>query len=414
MSALVNGGTRQLLMICICLLFFSIPVEGAEFSFHPSITVSEEYNDNVFDTSTHRVGDFITRAMPGATLKYVAPLWDWDAGYTFEYRNYARGNHSDELTHNATIRGAIKLIDEFMLVDVNDIYSRVSLDLARDVTTESPFVNQSDRNNFTVSPYFLWRLWHETTLKTGYRYINVWYRDPSGISKTDHVAFAELAYVVSPKLTLTGDYVYTHEIDSPFDFDKQDSYAGFRYEYADNSFISAQAGNTWITYVNGPRVSNVFWNANLSHVYGDIRVLLNTGIVYDEDPRGNISKVTNYSASVSKEIHRGELRFFSSYSNYNRAGVVPPTERRLAIGVSGRYEFTGNLTGTLNLSGERYSPNSIPYRFLANPTLNYALGQNLTMSFTYWHVSNFRNLDVNSPDFGPQVNRFIVELRKVF
>ena len=48
---------------------------AADFTIRPSITVSEEYNDNVFGTNI-KTTDYITRLMPGITFGYVGPFWE--------------------------------------------------------------------------------------------------------------------------------------------------------------------------------------------------------------------------------------------------------------------------------------------------------------------------------------------------
>lgn len=407
-------------LCCVATLFagFVAATAGAaEIEIHPSITVSEEFNDNIFDTPADRRSDFITRVLPGFSLRYLAPFWDWDTSYTFEYRNYAWGARGDEITHTVAARGIVRLIDEFMLMDVSDTYRRVSLDVARDATLESPFVNQSDRNTFSASPYLLWRPTTNSTLRTGYRYVTTWYREPSGVDRTDHGAFAEGAYEFTDKLSLTATYAFTREDTAVSVFDKHDSYAGFRYEYADRSFISAQGGNSWISYDTGRNLSNPFWNAAITHAFDGVTINLSAGITYTEDPLGDIVKETSYTGRIAKQIERGELALFSAYTEFDRTGAGTPLPKRLTVGGTGRYEFTERLSATIDLAGEKYervSAGELPYRFIGGTGFSYTLGEGFTVAVTYRHISNFRNLDADSPEFGSQVNRGVVELRKTF
>jgi len=138
----------------------------ADFAVSPSIAVSEEYNDNVF-VSPDRRTDYITSLMPGIILSYNAPFWDWDLAYNFAYRYYARKSQEDDFAHSMSMHGLTRLIDDFLFLDISDNYSRVSLNIARDRTLESNFVNQSDSNNFTASPYLRFHPVPKVSMRTG-------------------------------------------------------------------------------------------------------------------------------------------------------------------------------------------------------------------------------------------------------
>src|SRR6266567_5518108 len=45
---------------------------------NPSIAVSEEFTDNVFQSQANKKSDFITHLSPGLAFKYRTPFWDWD------------------------------------------------------------------------------------------------------------------------------------------------------------------------------------------------------------------------------------------------------------------------------------------------------------------------------------------------
>src|SRR5213593_2609538 len=56
----------------------------------PSISVSEEYNDNIFVNNRHRQWDFITSFSPALTLYVNRPAYQLSAGYSFGADLYAR------------------------------------------------------------------------------------------------------------------------------------------------------------------------------------------------------------------------------------------------------------------------------------------------------------------------------------
>jgi hypothetical protein len=387
-----------------------MPAYAAEFSIKPTLAVSEEYNDNVFETRDFRKTDYITRALPGLALKYNAPFWDWDIAYNFDYRYYARNSKTDDYTHNLLAKGNVKIIDEFMLLDISDSYKRVSLNVTRDYTQESLVANQSDSNTFTASPYFLLRPGTHATVKTGYRYTNVWYRDPTAIDKREHSGFVDAVYEYSPKLSFNADYTFTHQ-NSVNGFDKYAPYAGARYEYADKSFVFAQGGYTWIHFKNRSDFNNPFWNAGITHTFEPYSVYFNTGVQYPEDPQSGLTKETDYTLGMKRTMVRGDVGASVYYSKYD--GINVDMTRKYGAGITGRYEITAKLTGNISFNAEKYdhSTGSYTRRFYVNPALGYALPWDITVALNYTFV-DYYSPGVFNDNY--RVNRVILEVKKTF
>ncbi|AJE03483.1 hypothetical protein GPICK_09095 [Geobacter pickeringii] len=400
--------TAALFLCCSSVSF------ATEFSFHPSLAVSEEYTDNVLERSTDKKSDFITRVLPGISLLYKAPRWDWDGRYTFDYRYYAKRNRSDEITHDAAVKGQIRVVDEFFFVDLDEIYKKVSLDVTRDNTGESLFFNQSDRNTFTVSPYFVWRLNPKAKLKTGYRYMNTWYKEPTGVDRTDHSGFGELAYEITPRTTFTAGYTFTHQDSSLNDYDKHDGYVGGRYEFDERSYLFGQVGYTSIRYDFGQNVGNVFWNAGFSKTFDSLTAHVNTGVKYTEDPQSNLTKETFYSGGLDYLFGRGEASLFLNYSDFDRIGPGTIDTTRYTAGVRARYELVPSLTGSAGFEADNFVRSymlNTPRRYFATASLSYLLSEGFTLTATYIYVDYYSPTVVGD---NREINRAILELRKIF
>jgi hypothetical protein len=393
---------------------------ASDFKLMPSIVVSEEYNDNVFETRDNKKTDYITRALPGIALKYNAPFWDWDIAYNFDYRYYARNSREHDNSHNLLGKGLIKIIDDFLFLDVADTYRRVSLNVARDVTQESLFVNQSDSNTFTASPYFLFHPGSKVTVKAGGRYTNVWYKDPNAIDKREYGGFADATYEYSSKMSLNAGYAFTYQ-NSINAYDKHAPYAGARYEYADKSFVFANGGYTWFEFKNGVSSKNPYWNGGITHTFGTYSVYLNAGVQYPEDPVTGVTKETNYNFGINKSFDRGIAGLSVYYSKYSRPDTfltianVTNTDisKKYGASVNARYDITTGLSGNLNASVEKYDHYTGSYtrRIYVNPGLSYLFPMDITVSLNY----NF--IDYYSPGIfsdNYQVNRVVLEARKSF
>jgi uncharacterized protein (PEP-CTERM system associated) len=150
-------------LIGIVLLVTVSEADAAEYRVEPSLMVSEEYNDNIFLTPQNRQDDYISTFHPAVHFTYAASLWDWDLYYAYDYRYFSRTYpHHDDMTDatRAALSNLTRIVEDFFFLALRDDYSKVSLDVARDFTAQSPFVNQTDQNIATVNPYFGQRRLH--------------------------------------------------------------------------------------------------------------------------------------------------------------------------------------------------------------------------------------------------------------
>jgi len=405
---------------------------AAEMSLHPSLAISEEFNDNIEETATNKRSDFITRIQPGGTFQYMSPLWTWDARYTFEYRNYARRSSENEYLHNADLKGSITLIDNFLFLDVSDSYRRVPLDVTRDqATISSLFLNQTDQNIAIITPYTLWRLGEKTNLKTGYRYTDTRYWG-NGIDRREHTGFANLSHEMTSKLTLSAGYAFSRLLSQPSRYNRHDVSGGFKYEYAEKSFIFGQVGNSWLSFSSGDKTNFIFWNAGVTHDFNVVTATFetrsqisvdpsvaqtkNTGSQISVDPLAVSTKETSYSGRLEKNLQRGAVNLSVAYIEYENVVASDPNRRhRLSFSTGGHYEVLQDLTASLSATADRtsrLSQSDTPYRFLGVLGLSYAFKKDLTLGVTYTYATYRQDLDTSAGSIN--VNKAVVEVKKVF
>ena len=399
----------------LCSLVAAAPAGAANFDLVPSLTVSEEWNDNIFETAANRRTDFITRAQPGFTSRYQAPVWRWDMGYAFDYHHYARGSRGDEYTHNADLRGTVTLLDNLLFLDVSDTYHRVTLDVARTVVTESSlFLNQTDQNNAAVSPYLQWRLGQKNSLRTGYRFTDIRYWG-DGVERQEHGAFADFSHEVTAKFSLSAGYAYTRLESEPTRFDKHDVSGGFRYEYADRSFVFGQVGNSWQQFLGGTGVNYLFWNAGLTHDLGGAVAVLETRLQTAVDPLAVTTRETSYSGRIEKTLDRGLLSFAAAYLEFSDSQNNGSIRKRLSFTAAGRYEVFPDITANLAVTTERFSrraADDYPYHLVAGGGVSWAFKDNLTLGVTYYYATQRREIDRSTAAI--DTSRAMLEVRKAF
>lgn len=286
---------------------------AADFSFSPTLTVNEEYTDNIAEDKQRTLGsEFITRAMPSVALHYGTSFWVWDLAYRFEYRYYAQNKKKNEELHNGSAKTRLTLVDEMFFLDASDEYSRVSLDQSRDTTKESLFLNQSDQNIVTVSPNMVLRPTSKLILRPMASYQNIWYRDPAGVGRNVYSAGLGIDYQLTEKLTLISNYQYTLT-DAENNLSRAHNLlSGVKYEFFKKSFIAVQGGYSWIK--TGQRYSsNPLWDISANYA-GDIyNIRANAGQKYANDPTSNrITLNSNYEIGLDLTFDRASLSFTSA------------------------------------------------------------------------------------------------------
>jgi len=414
------GMIRSLIMaspVCIGLVMGTIGQScAAELEFKPSLGVSEEINDNIYETSSNKRTDYITHVLPGATLHYLTPFWSWDGGYTFDYQKYARKSQNDQYTHDANLRGNVSLLNNFLFLDVSDTYHRVSLDVARDVTTESSlFLNQTDQNIAIVSPYLLWRLADKSTLKTGYSYTDTRYWG-EGIEKREHGGFADFNYELTSKFSLSAGYDFARNEAMPVRYDKHDVYGGFKYQYGEKSSLFGKLGNTWQKFNEGENVRYLFWDVGIIHDFGIAVATLESNVQTTEDPLAVSTKMTNYIGKLDKTLQRGAVGLSSVYSEYVNTQTGARNQRKLSFSGNARYEVMESLVASLGATAERFYQTTFVtdsrYHLSATSGLRYTFNHDIILSLTYTYET-YRN-DLNNADETRDINRGIVEVKKIF
>jgi len=390
-------------------------VSAADISFRPSLAISEEVTDNIYEVTNDTRTEFITRIQPGFTSRYQAALSNWDIGYNFDYRRYERHSRGDEYAHNGVLRGNLSLLDNFLFVDVSDNYHRVTLDVSRNAATQnSLFLNQTDQNIAIISPYLLWRLRGDNTLRTGYRITDVRYWG-EGIDTLEHGAFADLNHEVSSKFSLSAGYAFAHLESQPSQYNRHDLSGGFRFEYAERSFVFGQIGNSWQHFNNSADVSYLFWNAGINRDFGVAVATIETRVQTAVDPLSVSTKETSYSGRIERTLERGMIGFSTSYSEFVNTETDSGNRQRLSFNVTGRYEVLPHLTASLSATAERFYYNSgsdFPFHLNVASGLSYTFNDDIALSLNYTYDTQRHDLD--SAMSALESNRVVVEVRKTF
>jgi hypothetical protein len=400
--------------ITIFLFSFTSIVEGVEYSFQPSITIGEEYHDNILLDDEETIDDYITRVQPSIKFNYNAPRWDWDVFYGLDFRYYAKNTRSEDITHDLRAKGLIELINEFFFIDINDTFKRESLDVTRDFETESLFVRQSDRNIFTGSPYFVLRPSSTVSITTGYIFEDVRYDEEIGVDRRDHIGFVDTAYELSPQFTINGRYSFTQEDSDLLDYDKHDASLGLRYDYKGESHIFLTVGNSWLDFRGADKYSRIFWDAGIIHFFPAFTTSLTSFIDYIKDTEGGLFRRDSYIFAIDKTSERINYGISLDFTDYRNAVNKVLDTRSYGVNGNITYKHTPKITGTIVFKADKFEEkleNTYTRRYRPTVKLDYLLLEDLVLSFIYRHV------DSSSPKIegnNYKSNRYLVQITKNF
>lgn len=411
--------SKQIYLILIAVLAL-IPLlqtrASAELRIQPGLTLSEEYNDNIFLTPENPEHDYITRVMPSIQASYSAPIWEWDLAYTFDFRYYERRTRTDDSTHVLTLRNHTSVIRDFIFIDLKDDYRRVSLDTTRDYTLQSLFLNQTDTNEFSFMPYARLNLSTHTTGTTGYQYRNVWYKEPSAIDKTEHIVFADIMNELSARTSLGAGVKSTREMARTVSYTKMDAYAGPRFEYAEGSHIWLTLGNSWFSSINQDRGTQVFWDAGISHRFISYVVGFNAALTYIDDPTRIQRREDKYVGTFRKEGERYTLSATAGRWEYRN--VLTKHLQNTRNGIAGTVGYFLSEALQVSYSGniDRYEDNqadTFTMVYLNTARLEYTFPASTVLALDYRFEHGY-SPDVVNYGMNYDNNRILLEVRKLF
>ncbi len=398
-------------------LLCAVGPAAAESRIQPALAVSEEYNDNIFLSPIDPVHDYITRVLPSIHFLYSSSLWDWDVAYAYDYRYYADKSVIHDSTQAISLTNHTTLVNEFFFVDLKDIYSRVSLDPAHDYTQQSLFVNQTDANVASASPYFAFHLSSHMTATTGYEYRNVWYKDPAAIDSMGHSVYAHIGDEMSLRTIMTADIRYTRIESRPLTINKTDVSAGPRYEYAEGSTLWFIIGNSWFASEQQEfRGTQAFWDTGFSHKFMTYTLSFNAALTYVDDPNFILRREDRYVATLRKDTERFTLGLTAGLWEYRDILTKHLQDSRYSTSGTVSYALTPELKGTYSLTIDRFEDNqqqTFSMLYLNEVRFDYLLAEKTTLSLDYKFAHGYSPDAVNFFQ-NYDNNRITLELSKRF
>ncbi len=388
----------------------------AERIVEPSLAAGEEYVDNLYLDPVNEVHEYITHIIPAIRGTYATPLWKWSLDYSYDYRHYGRDTVDDDADQNLKLQGAIAIVKQTLFLGLRDDYGRISTTPVHDYTRESLIRNLTEYNAFETNPYASLQLATNMTMTLGYRYRNVWYKDPAAVDRTVQGVAADIVRDLSDRTHLTASFDQERTVTAPNTIKRTTLLFGARYEYRADSFLWGKAGDT-ATVVGGDRTeTRLVWDAGLEHHLTNATVHFETGRTWIEDPLAVERREDRYLASLRVGAERRtQMGVALAVREYGDDRFTD--ERKYSSSVDFSHLLSQRVQGRYAFAIDRYeqypagAPDTMTIVYLTDVRFDYHAGEHFTLSMQYRYADSYSS--TRYPD-NYTVNRVLIEARTSF
>jgi len=262
--------TKIVLILLLAPHFFfvsMISVSRAELSLIPTISLREEYNDNIFLAPYNEEDDFLTTISPAIALTYAAAGMDLSLDYRLDFDFYAYNADRNEIRQLGRFESTVSPYRDIFFIKVSDVFARVPIDVRRQVALDNLLTNTTDSNRFIVNPYLEYPLSETFRARVGYTYENVWYATGVGDDAENNSADLSIIKEISSKMTASLTYTYlSHRPDRTEDYDRQNAGLGIDYKISPKLSLNVGAGQTWFAYKTGTELDSTIWNIKADYL----------------------------------------------------------------------------------------------------------------------------------------------------
>jgi hypothetical protein len=404
---ILRTGLNIVFTVSVILLFCYIPVSiAAEFSLNPSITLREEYDDNIFLKRDNKEDDYITRVMPSINMSYKTPIWDWTLDYTLNFWYYSGLGESGD-SHDLDLSSNLNIIDNLLYLEITDIYLSEVLDPRRPSTDVNLEINRTDSNTFNAIPHIKYQIAPRTILYSGYRYTNIWYREDDAVDRQMHSGLIKIEQSFSPLLTGSAGIEYTADRPgSPgSDNDRIEAFLKVSYTINPRTTFDGSIGYGWLDFSDLKDTERLLYDAVLTYqLPGTGQVGLSASSLLIPSPTLGVQVGLSASASSllssSPTLGIFERRIEQIFVRYGEVFIVNgiifhrkdkyfETDRRdEAVGVTGGIEYKYNPRLSFRVTGryekDKFRPEESDRKIYAAATgIDYKLTKKLKVSLLY-------------------------------
>jgi hypothetical protein len=275
------------LILFLAFLSEEADADSKQFQWSTRISISEEYDDNIFLAPDNEEDDWITSVTPGLTLTVFTEETEVSLDYDLSFQWYATNSEYDDARHTLSLSGLRGIpIAEHLTLDLDESFqiSEDPIETNEEVTSVRRSRERYYRNTFRGRINYLFGT--EDTLYGGVRHILLENDDTALEDSEGYGADCGINYWFNIHHGFGLDYSYTRgEFDVSDDYDQHIGRATYTYRYSPqtrvnlfysyDSFDYDGAREDYEVHSSGVRFSHDF----TEHTSGSI-----SGGYYVQDP----------------------------------------------------------------------------------------------------------------------------------
>ena len=181
----------------------------------PTLTITGEYNDNVFQDNSNKVSDFILGISPGVAVSVESSIYRLIGSYSFTSEIYADQTQLNDAfaRHDLLVDGTYRVTPLLTLSLTESLIVANNTNL---IAPESVSTGRTRSMSNVLSPGIAYQLTPRTTLRSRFTWTMLRYDTSNAFDSDTYAPEAFVDYALTPTLTLSGGYQFAF-----FDVDQQ-------------------------------------------------------------------------------------------------------------------------------------------------------------------------------------------------
>jgi polysaccharide biosynthesis protein VpsM len=234
---------KKYLFVLFLILVFSQTAFALEYTGKLSLSLSEEYDDNIFLTRSDKVDDFITYISPGIGLSLRSQTSQLSLNYIPTFSFYSNNSDLNETSHQFTATGNFALSEKASAELTHTFIKSSETQDFVDIADIGPITRRIEKRLNIFNTNFTYQLTQHIDYTLGIRYSDLDYPEPDLSEVKTYSGNMRIAYRFSESLSFSagGNFVkYDYRPDS--DATMQEYTAGLTYRFNPAYSISITGG----------------------------------------------------------------------------------------------------------------------------------------------------------------------------
>ncbi len=365
---------KKCVVAVLILLLFAVKTYAAsEYKIEPSLSLSEEYNDNLFLTRSERISDFISYVSPAIDLSAKSINTDLRLSYSPTFSFYGSHNELNDTAHRFAVNGAFTLSERLSSNLTGSYVKSSETSDIRAIPDIGPVTVRAEWKYLTISGGASYRLSDKLFYTLGLSYFNADTNAPNLNKVRTYSGTMGFDYKTSEKTTLSVNAAYTkYDISSASDASGQNYLIAVTHRLSQSVTMAASAG-VIVTKVQNAGKSAIEFGGGLSFT--------KTLEIGEAELSFKQNVIPSVESSAPLRAQTIALR------------LSTPITKKLGGSLSASYSNFKSIKST-EVNADNIDTNEIGF----NPALTYSFTPSANLILSYSYVDSNDKID-NGNDF---------------